>query len=259
MVDTHAHLNFKPFDKDCAQVMERSFSNGVKFIINVGSQFATSKKAVELAESHRNLYAAVGLHPIHAGDETFDFEEYKKLAQNKKVVAIGETGLDYFHIRERRLKKLQKEVFLNHIKLAQELDLPLILHCRGGKKESNKAHEEILEILKEGKINKAVIHCFSANLDIAKEFLAMGFYVGFTGIVTFAKELDEVVKEIPLNKILAETDCPYLAPVPYRGKRCEPWHVKFTIEKIAQIKRINFSEVERQTEQNAINLFGLKN
>jgi len=283
MIDTHAHLNFNAFEKDCAQVIERSFNNGIKFIVNVGSQLDTSKKAIELADNFKNLpphlinkdtfgakitklapircgglYAAVGLHPIHVGDEAFDFEEYKKLAQNKKVVAIGETGLDYFHIKEKKLLELQKEVFLSHIKLAKELDLPLILHCRDSKEEPGKAYKEMLEILKKERVNKGVIHCFSANLDIAKEFLDMGFYVGFTGIVTFAKELESVISEIPLDKILSETDCPYLAPVPYRGKRCEPWHVKFTIEKIAQIKGIAFPEIEKQTEQNAINFFGLK-
>ncbi len=283
MIDTHAHLNFQAFEKDCAQVIERSFSNGIKFIINVGSQLDTSSKAIELADKFKNLpphlistgifgikltnsapircgglYAAVGLHPIHAGDEVFDFEIYKKLTQNKKVVAIGETGLDYFHIKDEKLIKLQKEIFLSHIKLAQELDLPLILHCRGIKKEPNKAYQEMLEILKKERANKGVIHCFSSNLDIAKEFLALGFYIGFTGITTFSKELENVVSGIPLDKILTETDCPYLAPVPYRGKRCEPWHVKFTIEKIAQIKGLSFPETEKQTEQNAINLFGLK-
>lgn len=259
MIDTHAHLNFKAFEKDCAQVIERSFNNGIKFIINVGSQLDTSRKAIELADKFKNLYVAVGLHPIHAADEVFDFEAYKKLAQNKKVVAIGETGLDYFHIKEKKLLELQKEIFLSHIKLAKELDLPLVLHCRGSKEEPNKAYQEMLGILKKEKANKGVIHCFSANLDIAKEFLDMGFHVGFTGIATFAKELESVICGIPSNKILTETDCPYLAPVPYRGKRCEPWHVKFTIEKIAQIKGLDFLEAEKQTEQNAINIFGLKN
>jgi len=257
MIDTHSHLNFKAFKDDYAQVIERSFNNGIKFIINVGSQFETSKKAIELADSYKNLYATVGLHPIHVKDEKFSFETYKKLTQNKKVVAVGETGLDYFHIKEKKLINLQKEIFLSHIKLAQELDLPLILHCRDSKEEPNKAYEEMLEILKKEKIKKGVIHCFSATLQIAQRFLTMGFYLGFTGIITFAEELEEVVKEVSLERILTETDCPYLAPVPYRGQRCEPWYVKFVIEKIAKTKNISYNKVLEQTAKNAVELFKL--
>ncbi|TSC95922.1 MAG: Mg-dependent DNase [Parcubacteria group bacterium Athens1014_10] len=206
MIDTHSHLNFNAFKKDCAQVIGRSFSNGIKAIINVGSDLETSKRAIELADEFENLYAAIGLHPVDTGREVFDFEIYKKMAGNKKAVAIGETGLDYFHVSDPKLIVLQKEVFLSHIKLARELDLPLILHCRGNKQEPYKPYYKMLEILKKEKEIKGVIHCFSADLEIAKNFLELGFYIGFTGVITFAKGFDEIIKELPSDKILTETD-----------------------------------------------------
>lgn len=297
MVDTHAHLNSKVFDKDYAQVIERSFRNGIKFIINAGTGLETSKKAIEIANQFENVYpvesrkagirhcgglfnrvyAAIGLHPVDIGKEKFDFEVYKKLAQDKKVVAIGETGLDYFHITDPSLIIHQREVFLQHLKLAQELNLPLILHCRGAKNEPLKPYYEMLEILAKpphligtgafsAKIDKSVpircggkgvIHCFIATSEIAKKFIDLGFAIGFTGVITFAKQLEEVVREIPLTNILTETDCPYLAPEPYRGKRNEPSYVKFVIEKIARIKNLSISEVSEQTTQNATELFKL--
>ncbi len=300
MVDAHAHLNSKVFNKDYAQVIERSFRNGIKFIINAGTGLETSKKAIAIANEFENVYpvesrkagirhsgglfngvyAAVGLHPADIKKEEFDFEVYKKLAQDKprtfceprfaqksaacsqkvrgkKVVAIGETGLDYFHISDSKLIIRQREVFLKHLKLARELNLPLILHCRGSKDEPLKPYYEILEILAKEKNSRGVIHCFTATSEIAKKFIDLEFAIGFTGVITFAKQLEEVVKEIPLANILTETDCPYLAPEPYRGKRNEPSYIKFVVEKIAKIKNLSVDEVSEQTTQNAIKLFKL--
>lgn len=273
MFDTHSHLNFQNFAEDYAEVIKRSFNYGLKGIINVGSNFATSKRTVKIASQYeKGVYAAVGLHPIHVNEERFDLEAYKKLAQNDKVKAIGETGMDYYRIKnyDSRIKGLQRKVFFEHLKLAQELNLPVILHGRGEKDNPLEVYREMLRILSKVRVDqpgrldadqKGVIHCFQADLKIAQEFEKLGFYIGFTGIITFPKidqELLRVIKEIPLDKILLETDCPFLAPVPYRGQRCEPWQVKFIAQKIAEIKRISFEEVTERTTQNAIDLFGLK-
>lgn len=306
MIDTHAHLNFKAFEQDLSEVVERCFENGMKAIINVGAKLDTSQRAVGLARQFDNLYAAVGLHPIHvnpirnsrvknaisnisknsseihnnldktkisngASDEEFDIENYRELVSDEKVVAIGETGLDYFHIqdpetrgRPRKVASLlrgrQKEIFQQFLKLAVEKDLPLILHCRGSKEEPEEAYREMLNTLNTldtlEKL-KGVIHCFTSTPEIAQQFLDLGFYVGFTGVITFAKELEETVKAVPLDKILLETDCPFMSPEPFRGKRCEPWYVKFVAEKIAGIKSVSFEEVVRQTTENAVELFRL--
>lgn len=263
MIDTHTHLNFKAFEKDCAQALRRSFDNGVEAVINVGSDYKTSKRAAEIAMETEGAYAAVGLHPIHAMDEEFDMEKYRGLAKAGKVVAIGETGLDYFHLPKERQEEflaLQEEVFEKHISLAKELDLPLIMHCRGSKEDPKGVYGRMLEILKQNSGLSGVIHCFSADWEIAQKFLDMGFYTGLTGIITFPKSeaLAEVVGKAPLDRVLVETDAPYLSPEPYRGQRNEPWHVKFVIEKIAAIRGLEAIEVENQTAENARRLFKIR-
>lgn len=277
IIDTHAHLNFKDFRQDLDEILQRAKEAGVVKVINVGSQLSTSERAVEMAQKYSECYAAIGLHPIHlehveveeegskfiSRAEEFDYEIYKKLASNLKVVAIGECGLDFFHIpheldQEKVIQK-QKEVFKQHIELARELNLPLILHCRGVKENPDQAYREMLEVLDEEKYFKGVIHCFGASLAIAQEFIKRGFYVGFTGVVTFknAKELQNVAREIPLNRILIETDCPYLAPEPHRGQRNEPAYVVEVGKKIAELKNLEFSEVDKQIEKNTFELFNL--
>ncbi|MGC9048979.1 MAG: TatD family hydrolase [Patescibacteria group bacterium] len=262
MIDTHAHLNFNDFQDDYAEVIKRSFDNGIKAIINVGSNFLTSQRAVEIAKEFLNCYAAIGLHPIHIQDEEFKIEDYRQLIRaNKRIVkAIGETGLDYFHDRKNQEK--QKEIFLKHLELAKEFNLTIILHCRGEKNNPKQAYEDLLSIINNqlSIITSGVIHCFSADWQVAQKFLDLDFYLGFTGIITFpnvSQELVEVVDKVPREKILIETDCPFLAPQPVRGQRCEPWHVKFTAEKIAEIKKIPFEEIIKETTNNAIKLFNL--
>jgi len=300
-IDTHAHLNFREFGDEIPEVIKRAEIVEVKQIINIGSNFDTSKKSVELASEYQNLFASVGIHPIHlASDivetakfdgkeysfktrkEDFNYEKFFELAKSSnKVVAIGETGLDYFRINENnnfqfsinnfqsnsndsilKTKQIQKKVFEEHIRLAEELGLPLILHCRGSEDNLYDAYDDMLNIIENCKLKtenfpKGVIHCFGGNLDQAKEFIKFGFYIGFTGIVTFknATELQNIAREIPLNKILIETDCPFLAPVPYRGKRNEPAYVVEVARKIAELKNISIDEVESVTTQNAKNLF----
>ncbi|MBI4709207.1 MAG: TatD family hydrolase [Candidatus Portnoybacteria bacterium] len=273
LIDTHAHINFIAYKEDGGEVIKRALENNT-WIINVGSQWDTSRRAVEYAKKYEEgIFAAVGLHPIHlrsikikeefdeqellefeTQEEKFDYEKYKTLASESGAIAIGETGLDYYRINEEDKEnqiKLQKENFLAHIKLAQEISKPLIVHCR-------EAHNEVLEILKSQVTSdklQGVIHSFSGRLSQAEQYLEMGFYLGFNGIITFARDYDKVIKEIPLERILVETDCPYLTPIPFRGKRNEPLYVKYVAEKIAEIKGVSFDEVSEVTTDNARGLF----
>jgi TatD DNase family protein len=232
-----------------------------------------------------SVYSAVGLHPIHlvkdiveeatfdgnkysfkTKQEIFDYKKYKNLAKSsKKVIAIGETGIDLYRLEDTKhsfedIIKLQSDVFRKHIQLAKELNLPLIIHSRDDQDRKHSAYKIMLEILEEDKYYRGVIHCFVGNLSEAKEFIKMGFYIGVNGIVTFknSTDLQSIIKEISIDKILIETDCPYLAPEPHRGKRNEPVYVVEVAKKIAEIKNIPLSEIEKQTTANAINLFKLK-
>lgn len=252
MIDTHAHLNFEDFDKDLDEVISKSFSLGLEKIIVASSSLETSKKAVEIAGKNENLYASVGIHP-HDIKEMADFDEIERLAGSKKVVAIGETGLDYFYLKGASvdIKEKQKNLLKKHIALAEKLDLPLIFHNRD-------SDEDFYNIIRNAKA-KGVLHCYSGDWTFAKKILDLGFMISFTGIVTFDKTgtLAEVIKNIPLEKVMVETDAPYLAPVPYRGKRAEPWMVKEVVKKIAEIKGLSIEKVEKQTSSNAKNFFDI--
>lgn len=242
LIDTHAHVNFKDFKHDWDKVIERSLANNV-WLINVGSNYETSKRAVEIAEKYeQGVYAAIGLHPIHAK------EKYRSLAPSNKVVAIGEIGLDYYK-EYRVFKEKQKKVFCQQLSLAKELNLPVIFHCR-------KAHNDLLEILKGDKRSKlrGVIHCFTGNWSLAKRYLDMGFYLGFNGIM-YKRDLKQVIKKTPLDRILIETDCPFLSPPQVKTDRNEPIFVKYIAQDIAKIKNIDFNKVAKLTSQNAKNLF----
>jgi TatD DNase family protein len=276
LIDTHAHVNFQAFSADRNEVVKRTLAAGC-WLINVGSNFATSTRAVEMAGEHPSgVFAAIGLHPGHleegtideaeadvrSSEEKFDPKNYRVLAGNKKVVAIGETGLDYYRLSEKykpieEIKDKQKKVFSEHLELAKELDLPLILHCRGSKENPTDAYEEMLQILEKSGEVRGVIHCFGGNFRQASRFIELGFYVGFTGIITFPKteELKNIAKSLPLDKILIETDCPYLAPEPYRGKRNEPLYVEWVARKIAELKNISYEEVAEITSKTAKKLF----
>jgi len=276
LIDTHAHVNFQAFSADRNEVVKRTLAAGC-WLINVGSNFATSTRAVEMAGEHPSgVFAAIGLHPGHLEEgtideaetgakssvEEFDPANYRALAGNKKVVAIGETGLDYYRLSEKNkpieeIKNKQKKVFGEHLELAKELDLPLILHCRGSKENPTDAYEEMLQILEKSGEVRGVIHCFGGNFRQASRFIELGFYIGFTGIITFPKteELKNIAKSLPLDKILIETDCPYLAPEPYRGKRNEPLYVEWVARKIAELKNISYEEVMETTSKTAKKLF----
>ncbi len=241
--DTHAHLNFKDFDKDRKEVIERCKRERVS-VINIGTNMESSREVLDIAAKHSNMYASVGLHPLHI-KEKFLLSDYKKLSF-EKVVAVGETGLDK---KGERLGK-QKQVFLKHIELASEKKLPLILHCRG-------EHAELLKILKEkyAELNGGVIHCFTGKRRDARQYIELGFYLGINGII-FKMNMEKVIKETPLKKILLETDCPFLSPFEDK-KRNEPIFVRRIAEEVARIKEISQEEVERVTTKNAKELFSI--
>ncbi|MCF7835833.1 MAG: TatD family hydrolase [Candidatus Marinimicrobia bacterium] len=270
LIDIHCHLDFPDFDSDRQEVIQRALEENI-WMITVGATMKGSQKAVEIAENNDGVFAVVGVHPEDA-DKKIDFNELKELAKNKKVVAIGECGLDYYCSQEilnsksqilnksktqnQNFKTLQKELFKKQVELALELDKPLMIHCRD-------AHSDVLEILKSyedrpRKIElRADIHCFTGGLEEAEKYIELGFSISFTGIITFTKQYDEIIRELPLEKIMIETDAPFLAPSPYRGKRNEPLFVKEVAKRIAEIKNISFDEICGQTTKNAIEFFGL--
>jgi TatD DNase family protein len=269
LIDTHSHLNFNAYKNDYREVIFRSLSRGLWFI-NVGSQYDTSKRAVEIAEDYpEGVYAAIGLHPIHLAsgifktkideqevafntrEEEFNVEKYLKLTESKKVVAIGEIGLDYYYrpktkSRLEEFKSLQKEILLKQLELAKISGLPVIFHCR-------MAHDELIEILQQQNGLTGVIHCFTGTLDQAEKYLKMGFYLGLNGII-FKLDMDNVIKEIPLEKIVLETDCPYLTPLPMQGRN-EPLYVEYVAKKVAELKRETIEKISEITTSNAKKLF----
>ncbi len=256
LIDTHSHLNFADFDKDRDEIIKRCLDNDI-WLINVGVDFETSKKAVEIAGRYeKGVYAAVGLHPMDVLEKDFDYKRYKKLVQSPKVVAIGEIGLDYKYPTD---KNAQKQIFIEQIKLACELNLPIIIHCRLAYNDLIKILSQNLHPLGPYKL-KGVVHCFTGSWQEAEKYLTLGFYIGFTGII-FRKikgaDFEEIIKKIPLNRILVETDCPYLTPPNFGEKRNNPLAVKHIVEYIAKIKNKNFSKIAEVSFQNAKDLFGI--
>lgn len=270
LIDTHCHLNFQAFENDIEEVINSAKKDGVEKIIIPGAKIDSSEKAIAIANKHDGCYAAIGIHPHHIYDyyDTSSYhsknEEIKKLllglANKNKVIAIGECGLDYFEYQKSvhpeniitpQIKEQQKELLKIHLEVAIECNLPVILHCR-------EAFVDMLPIVEEhNKVLRGVFHCFGGSEKDLEKVLAMGFYVGFDGNITFknADNLRFLVKLSPLDKILIETDSPYLTPEPYRGKRNEPKNVKIVAQCIAQIKNISQEEVEKETTINAVNLF----
>lgn len=260
MIDTHTHLDFPEFDNDRKETIKRFFSSGGEKIINVGCDLESSRRSCVLAAENKNIFASVGIHP-HEADTVnkHSLKKLEELACQSKVVAVGEIGLDYF--RNLSPKKKQIEAFKFQLEIAENHKMPIIIHCRD-------AYDDLLSILKEYKISnwKGVVHCFTAGVKIAKEFLNLGFYIGFTGIITYYNnksesgsepEIYKVIKNAPLDKILLETDCPYISPVPHRGERNEPLFTRYIAEKIAEIKNIDVDKIKSATSKNAERLFGI--
>jgi len=296
LIDTHAHVNFNAYKDDGPKVIKRALDSGI-FIINVGAQYSTSKRAVDYAKKYKQgVYASVGLHPSHvlkdgparnasqakrsdAGEqerewdgtvskreyEKYDEAKYEELLKNEKVVAIGEIGLDYGEEdMTQEMKDKQKDVFIQQVDLAQRNNKPVIFHCR-------KAYDDLIESITIFSLGcascpmaggcapqlRGVMHCFMGRWSQAEKLLEMGFCISFNGLITYARDYDKVIEKMPLDRILLETDCPYLTPAPHRDKRNEPANVKYVAKKIAEIKKIKFEEVTKQTTKNAKELFGI--
>lgn len=247
--DVHAHVQFDAYDADRDEVISRSLAEGVH-MMNIGTDAETSRKAIELAEKYDGLYAAVALHPTDTPNEVFDPALYEQLASHPKVRAIGECGLDYFRLEEAGTAEKQKAIFIQHIELANKLGKPLMCHIRN-------AYKDAADILREHAKVKGDIHFFAGTWEEAQLFLDLGFTLSFTGVLTFTKDYDEVVHNVPLNMILAETDCPFVTPAPYRGKRNEPLHVREVYKAIARIKGLDEDMVRVQLVENAQRVFGL--
>ncbi len=253
IIDTHSHLDMKPFDQDRQQVLDRALECGIDYMITIGIDMTSSLKALQLACQNDAVYSTIGFHPHHAGDmDTQTLKELGRLVSEPKIVAWGEIGLDFFHSYSP--PDTQKKVFRQQLEMAANFDLPVIIHDRD-------AHEEMLDILvKMGKeSHKGVIHCFSGDYALAMALIDMGYYISIPGTVTYknAFQIQDVATRIPLENLLLETDAPYLAPVPKRGKRNEPSFVTYTAKKVAQLRNITFQEVCRKTTENAKTLFSL--
>jgi TatD DNase family protein len=281
-VDIHSHLNLSAFDADREEVLTRTREAGV-IHINVGTKESTSIKAVEIAETHDGVYAIVGLHPIQTTPEHHDEDEigeggkpfisqgevfnkdfYRELCKSSKVVGIGECGLDYYR-NDESTRAIQEEQFIAQIELANELQLPLMIHTRNANpqlrtsdvlsSQNRDAYDDVYDILKQYAKVRGNIHFYAGNWEQAKKFFDIGFTISFTGVITFAKDYEEVVRNAPLDMIHGETDCPYVAPKLYRGQRCEPFMVQEVYKKIAEIKKEDEEEVRVQLLENAKRLF----
>lgn len=303
--DAHTHVQFVAYDADRDEVMARAKEAEVGMNL-VGTQIDTSRAAVELAEKHEDVYASVALHPVHTSKsfhdtkelggpsfaptshkatqghskasagkegfmsrgEVFDLDAYEKLATSPKVIAIGECGLDYYRL-EADTKKVQHDVFIQHIELANKLNKPLMLHIRDTAHQSDPAKEtsevsrgasaylDALEILKSHAKVRGDVHFFAGNWDIAKQFLDLGFTLSFTGVLTFTHDYDEVVKNTPMDMLLTETDAPYITPVPYRGRRNEPMHVREVVKAMAGLKNVSEEAMAAQIILNSRRVFAI--
>ena len=253
LIDSHAHLEMPEFKKDLEAVIQRAKGSGVEYIFTVGTEKKDWKRAVEIADSHPSIYAILGVHPHNAkeiDDQTYP--TLRGLCRNGKVRAYGEIGLDFF--RNLSPRDIQLKRFREQIGLAKELDLPIVIHDR-------EAHRETLEILKSEKAEESggIIHCFSGDYEMAKDCLDMGFYISIPGSITFknAEGFRKIVERIPLESLLVETDAPFLTPEPFRGKRNEPSYVRYTAQKVAEIKKVSLEKVAEITTENALRVYRL--
>lgn len=275
-IDTHSHINFKIFKDETDKIIQDSLSENTWQII-VGTDYKTSQRALQFANKYeRGVYVAVGLHPLHlhstknegedydfvSTGEEFNYDAYEKIAKFEKVVAIGEIGLDYYHIASNQnideVKVLQKEVFKQQLLLARRLNLPVIIHCR-------QAHDDTLEIISEFKQEYrelfekdqiwGVMHCFSGDEDLAWQYFSLGLIISFTGLITFSQQWDGLIRKLPSDKFMIETDCPFMTPEPYRGKRNEPILVKHVAKRIGEIRGKTIDRIAEVTTNNAKKLF----
>jgi len=254
LIDSHAHLEMPEFRRDLEAVIQRAKESGVGYIFTVGTEKKDWMRALEIAHSYPSIYAILGIHPHNAkeiDDQTYP--TLRHLCRNEKVKAYGEIGLDFY--RNLSPRDVQLKRFREQIELAKELRLPIVVHDR-------EAHQETLEILKSEKADECggIIHCFSGDYEMAKECIDMGFYISIPGSITFknAEKFREIIQRLPLESLLVETDAPFLAPVPFRGKRNEPSYVRYTAQKVAEIKKVSFEKVAELTTENALRVFKLE-
>jgi TatD DNase family protein len=254
LIDSHAHLEMPDFKRDLEQVIQRAKESGVGYIFTVGTEKKDWKKALEIADSHPSIYVILGVHPHNVKEiEDQTYPTLRELCQNGKVKAYGEIGLDFF--RNLSPRDIQLKRFREQIGLARELGLPIVVHDR-------EAHRETLEILRSENAKECggIIHCFSGDDAMARACLDMGFYISIPGSITFknAEGFREIVKKIPLESLLVETDAPFITPEPFRGKRNEPSYVRYTAQKVAEIKKVSFEKVAEVTTENALTVYRLK-
>lgn len=252
-IDIHCHLNFDVFDLDRKDVIDRAKKDEVGMIV-VGTNYKTSQAAIKIANENENIWAIIGLHPVEIPCEQFDFDKYKELAQHKKVIGIGECGFDYFR-QGYENRKLQADIFEKQIIIANEVKKPLMLHLRNGLNSGENAYKDGIDMLKKHSKVHGDSHFFAGNWDEAKQFLDLGFRLSFTGVITFARNYDDVIKNIPLNMIMSETDAPYVAPNPHRGERNEPSFVVEVANTIADIRGESREIVLPHIVDNAKKLF----
>ena len=251
-IDSHSHLILEAFENDRDNVIHQAFSNGITYIVQSCDNLEEIEKNLILTKKYQNIYSSVGIHPHEAKTWTnVSKDTIIKYTKERKVIAIGETGLDFYY--NYSSKDAQLLAFKEQVKIAKEVSLPLIIHCRD-------AFKEALEILKEEKPEAGVFHCYTGDLETAKEALKLGFYISWSGIITFknASDLREVAKNIPLENTLIETDCPFLTPIPHRGERNEPKYVKYVAEELAKIHNVSVDRIGEITSANAKKLFGIK-
>ncbi|MCH5200805.1 MAG: TatD family hydrolase [Oscillospiraceae bacterium] len=249
LTDTHAHYDDAAFEEDRYQLLDHLFEYSVDKIVTVGCSYDRWRPTLQLAECYNDIYAALGIHPEDIYDLPPDYlQQLENLTKNSKVKAIGEMGLDYHY--ENYDRELQIKVFREQLQLADYLSMPAIIHSRD-------ATADTLGILRELRPKKAVMHCFSGSAETAREVLDLGLYISFTGVLTFknAVKAAEACREVPLDRLMLETDCPYMAPVPHRGERCDSSMLRFTAEKIAEIKGITVEEVAKACNENADRFF----
>ncbi|WP_054252431.1 TatD family hydrolase [Neofamilia massiliensis] len=258
MIDAHGHLEDRAFDTDRDEILGNLKDYGIDYFFNCGSNIQTSKTSVDFAKKYDNVYAIVGIHPLDADEYSEDsLKIIRDLSKNEKVVAIGEIGLDN-HYDDSPSPEVQEEAFLGQLDLAVELKMPVVIHAR-------EADQKVFDILKSYKDKHedfvALLHCFSGSVELMREYMKLGFYISLGGVTTFknAKKPKEVAIEVPLDRLLLETDCPYMTPVPFRGKRNEPKYVLHTAKNIASLRGISLEELEKQTDANTLRFYRLSN
>ena len=251
--DIHSHINFPDYSDDLDDVVNR-LKETQTYTIVVGTDFESSKMAVDLAEKYEEIYACIGVHPVDNLSRSFEQEKFEELIKHPKVVAVGECGMDFFHADRDADYERQKKLFLDQVNFALTHDKPIMIHSRD-------AYEEVLEILDplkrvHGNKLRGNVHFFTGSVEIAKRFFDIGFTVSFTGVITFARDYDEIIKSAPINMIMSETDAPYVAPIPYRGKRSEPSYVAEVAKSIAEIRGENEEVVRDVLVNNALSMIG---